>query len=187
MEQTANYAWEALKECFDEKIQREYPEIEFDSSKKEAFIAKFKDEYTNIQEKYMANKGNALDRHKQAAALICAVISENVFTSKQVPKEKMFVAKYSLSLSLGLAFLRIKVNDVLKSKKINKKIESFTEIEPFACRTKYFDVLYRNLYFEEEATGKIFVLSLANELFLLEYIAILKNGISPELLKEYGS
>lgn len=187
MDKTAKYAWKGLKECFDAKIKPNYKEIEFDETKKEQFVKRFNDYYKKIKIDYMTKETKILDRHKQAAILICCVLEENIINSKDIPKGKIFVGKYSLALSLGLAFLCDRLNERLEENKIFEKITDLTDIEPFACPTTYFDVLFRNLYFEEREMNKVFVLTLANTLFLLEYIALIKKNIPLEKLREYNN
>lgn len=183
IEKTAEIAWEAIKEYYCEEFEKRYPEVKFNENKKSNFINRFKCLYKEVQTEYMKNKDNALDRHKQAALLICAVLEEEILETDI--KDKIFVAKYSMALSLGLAFLRIKLNKILESKNISGEIDDLTDIIAWACPTNYFDVLFRNLYFEEKKMGSVFALTLANTLFLLEYIALMKIGVDVNLLVEY--
>lgn len=186
LEKTPEYAWAALEKCFDEKIKPNYGEIKFEKTKKGSFIEAFIKLYKEVIECYMDENTKCLDRHKQAAILICCVLKENILTSQNAPKGKRFVGKYSVALSLGLSFMLDRLNERLEDVYINDKIEDLTDITALACPTEYFDVLFRNLYFEEEKQGSVFVLTLANTLFLLEYITLLKKGIDINKLKEYN-
>lgn len=185
MEKTAKYAWAALEECYKRDIQPNYSEIEFNKIKKEQFVRTFCDLYEYIKKTYMTKETDYLDRHKQAAILVCCVLKEDVFVSQKIPKGKRFVGKHSIALALGLSFLCDQLNEQLMAKGINEKIESLTDVDAFACSTDYFNVLFRNLYFEEETQKSVFVLTLANTFFLLEYIALSKKNIDLDILKEY--
>lgn len=187
MEKTAEYAWVALRECFTKEIKPQHPEIEFNEIKKEQFVRTFCDLYEYVKKTYMTKETDYLDRHKQAAILVCCVLKEDVLVSRDIPKDKRFVGKYSMALALGLSFLCDQINEQLLAKGISNKVDTLTDIEAFACPTDYFNVLFRNLYFEETAQKSVFVLTLANTLFLLEYIALSKQNIDLNILKEYAS
>ncbi len=186
MEKTAEYSWDALEKCFEKDIHPKYPEIEFNKIKKEQFKRTFCESYKYVKAKYMTEDTECLDRHKQAAILICCVLKEDILVSQKIPEGKEFVGKYSLALSLGLAFMLDRLKERFDETGIEEEINDLTDIIAFACPTNYFDVLFRNLYFEEKEQGSVFVLTLANTLFLLEYIALMKKNIPFEKLREYN-
>lgn len=196
MKKTAIFAWKSLKRYFSNIISPMYANIHFDEDKEKSFIDLFCKVYGDVQDKMshvsadtLSNDKPAdtskkhLDRHKQAAILIYCVIQEKIFSADNVPKGQIFVGNYSIALALGLTYMKDRLNEVLEAVG-EKQIEEFSEIVPFTCDTPIFDVIYRNLYFEQETDNNAHVFTLSNTLFLYEYITLLENGIDPRALKE---
>lgn len=205
MKKTAVFAWKSLKRYFSNIISPMYANIHFDEDKEKSFINLFCKVYIDIQDKMshvsadtLSNDKSAdalsngkpadaskkhLDRHKQAAILIYCVIQEKIFSANNVPEGQIFVGNYSIALALGLTYMKDRLNEVLEAVG-EKQIEEFSEIVPFTCDTPIFDVIYRNLYFEQETDKNAHIFTLSNTLFLYEYITLLENGIDPKALKE---
>lgn len=53
-----------------------------------------------------------------------------------------------------------------------------------SCGTPYMEIMCRNLYYAKN-DYKLNPLDLADRLFLVEYIALTKEGIAPDILKDY--
>lgn len=194
MKKTAEFAWKSLKNFYDKKIVPEIPQIRFDETKEKAFIDRFCRMYREtlkkmyrIQMEDSIDRQNHshLDRHKQAAILIYCVIEENVFIADSVPDNCIFVGNYSIALALGLSYMKDRLNEKLTSIGYDP-IETYDDIITLTCNTPFFDVVYRNLYFEyeEEKANKVCVFTLSNTLFLYEYITLLGKQIDLNKLKE---
>ncbi len=77
-----------------------------------------------------------------------------------------------------------KLNEKLSAKGSKKKIEQFIFPDAQSCKTSYIDIICRNLYYAR-TDFQMNPLDLADRLFLIEYIALLKEGINPDILKDY--
>lgn len=201
---TPGFFFDSIKSYYDKEVSEEQKKIViFDITKREAFINCFVSIYNNILNKYMDDSTEHLDRHKQASILIVSAIKTNIIFSPEYtvstdenpyPKEaveevndKIFIGLERISLLAGLAYMLNELNEKLEEKGINK-IDLFSFPEPFACNTKYFDVLIRSLYYYQKYASKseddFYVMELANTLFLIEYLTLLKNNIDVSILKD---
>lgn len=86
--------------------------------------------------------------------------------------------------------MQAQLNKLLDLKN-EKKIDRYVMPIPFSCETNYFDVICRNLYYEEnskdedgEKLWRLNPLQLANTYYLIELYTLEHNGISTSILKE---
>ena len=181
MRKAVNSIWEALemaKEIYSDT------DLAFDLSeeKKETFYSDFKAEYEHIKKEYMRPDVSALDRHKVAALTICKIIEHNIIsTNKKLTNGEIFLGSEMIALSVGLSYMQRALNQILHSKSIPKKINSYHMPTALACKTDYFDILARNLYFAKK-DYKLNPLDIADKLFLLEYVTLEMEMIDPKLL-----
>lgn len=181
IDEALNYVWRELKDSyiyysnFDKKLI-------FVEENKADFIARFHEIYSNTKDKYMRKNVVELDRHKVVAAQITACIETNLITRK-VNKGEVFLGLYMIALEVALNWMIIGLNDELKKVGIVKKIDRYIMPDAFACSTRYFDIFARNLYYSHVKGNGLNPLDIAEKLFLLEYITLLKNDIDPTILK----
>lgn len=135
---------------------------------------------------YMVNPDGKLDRHKVAACYLCSIALEKPIRIKtQETKIKdglYYVINERLSITTGLSILRgfleasirttykddeSKMNDLLF--KINNGIKTPTNEE--VHHGKYLDNFASEIYYATEE-GKLHILSIAHELYLLELLTL---------------
>lgn len=147
----------------------------------------FKDKYDFIKINFMKSSVSALDRHKVASIIIASIIeSDSVIYNQKISDGKVFFGKYQIAVSVGLSYMLDQLNEMLAKK--SNKIEKYWFPEAFSCKTPYFDIFARNLYFTHEKTNwNLNLLDIAEILFLLEYMTLQKNGIDPSLLNDEDS
>lgn len=184
MDNTPQYTWDSIADYYDTKIKRKYYGVKFNSEKKNEFIEYFKTEYNNIMCNYMQSTVTTLDRHKQTAILISDIIENKVIYSENTDNEKrIFIGTEQIALLFGLSFMRDKLNSALRQRHL-KEIERYIFPEPMSCKTSYFDVLTRDLYFQKHNNNSVYILFLSHILFQIEYWTLKENGIDPKILKE---
>ncbi len=173
--------WDAF--CVGAKIMcNEDPHIIFDPSRKENYFNTFKRIHAQILQ-YMEDEKLPLDRHKIASIIIVSGLTANVLESQN--EKGVFLGNYILATEVALSYMLGELNEVLKEQGQNA-IDSFFFPKAISCNTDYFRILYRNLYYSQNnAEWGLNPLDMAERLFLLEYMTLNKNGIDPEILKEY--
>lgn len=174
--------WSLLEEEFENN--RSNPNLKFDASKKEAFQKEFENTYHQFLETYMDETVRHLDRHKVAAIIIVSLLEVAPLSYENLDEDFFFVGQEVAAFKIGLAYMLEKLNEKLLSRKINKKLKKFTFPNAQSCPTAYMEIMCRSLYYTK-TKYMLNPLELANELFLLEYISLTKEGIDPDLLKDY--
>lgn len=155
--------------------------IKFDETKRELYEKKCKELITVVKQ-YMNTSSETLDRHKMAAILIIAIIKSEPLICEKVISDSVFVANYVVAVEVGLSYMRELLNDILEELEENM-IDKYFFPESWTCENGYFRVFYRNLYFTNiNIEWGLNPLDIAEKLFLLEYITLLKKGINPEKL-----
>ena len=174
--------WNLLDKEFQDKSKN--PNLKFDVTKKEQFQTVFTKNYNHILDNYMDETVEHLDRHKVTALIIVSLLEVEPLSYSNLGEEFFFVGQEVSALKIGLAYMIEKLNEKLSSRKIDKKLKKFTFPNAQSCPTKYMEIMCRGLYFSKN-DYMLNPLELAEKLFLLEYIALTKEGIDPDLLKDY--
>lgn len=181
MRQLIESVWESIKKA--QQLYSEEQNIKFDVSeiKKDSFSKNFQNAYDAMKENYMSEDVVALDRHKVAALIICTIIEEKIVTYTNLDKDQIFLGAEMIALSVGLSYMQRSLNDRLQELSINKRITGYHMPTAMACKTDYFDIFARNLYFSK--TRYILnPLDIADKLFLIEYLTLKNEMIEPNLL-----
>lgn len=147
-----------------------------DESLKDEYIAKCDETYKQFKVSQMSRDVVNLDRHKVAAILLKEALDlkiikrkdgKNADTSKQ-----LFIGPQKILLICVISYLAQEINGILKMQGNDMlPMGQFKMPVPFSCTTSYIDILSRLLRNEEDA-NKLYILSLSEKFFLLEYIAI---------------
>lgn len=176
-------AWKLMRE-----ESKKYTEIDprfiCDESKYKYFKEKFKKLYGEVKKEYMLPSVKNLDRHKVASIIIISLLEADVVSYKDLESGSIFIGAELIALKTGLAYLVEKLNEKLNERGIKKKIGEFKLPNTQSCDTSYIEVVCRNLYYTRR-DYKLNPLDLAERLFLLEYIALSKDEIDPDVLKDY--
>ncbi len=202
---TPELIWESIKEYY--LVRQSYASIngiKLDEEKKQKFIDTFVSLYCAIKTNYMQDSVKTLDHHKQAAIIIYSLISSSAITStkyphsdyKNNPKEaneqnpnlEVFVEPESVALKVGLEYMLGELNASLAATN-QKKIDNYAFPIPLSCTNDYLVVLIRQLFYDftygNIVNPEVYVLSLANTLYLIEYINLLDNEIDVKELGKY--
>lgn len=169
------------KVCND--VQKEDERILFHPEQKQHFFDKFETLYEYILQHCMEEGIESLDRHKVTAVIVMCGIESNFVSMDNVPDKMTFLGREIISLSVALSFMQAALNNQLKENGIDKGIKEYVFPKAWTCKTDYFDIMVRNLYYSQQY-WEINPLELAEKLFLIEYITLEKNGIDPEILRE---
>ena len=190
MKQTVEAAWDVLaKAC--EKAQKITPGITFNQDAYDECCSRFINWRDIILTKFMKDDVKELDRHKIAAILTVSIIQSNAISyEEQLNDDKVFFGQEVLAVQCGLTYMQDQLNRRLKEKGL-QQIERYEMPVPFSCKTNYFYVIARNLYYEEHGTDlegkKLWALNplqLANVYYFVELYTLEHLGINTELLKE---
>lgn len=176
-------AWILLDEEYS-KYSEKNANLKFDKNAKDKFRALFEQKYEHIMKTYMDKSVENLDRHKVAALIIISLLELSPISLDNLDEQYLFIANELIALKTGLAYMTKKLNEKLSEKNINKSMEKFIFPEAQSCNTSYMDIMCRNLYYARN-DYKLNPLDLAERLFLVEYISLLKSGINPDALKDY--
>lgn len=166
------------------KYNKENPNFKFDKTKKQVFKELFKEKYSKVMTKHMLSSVKNLDRHKVAALIIDSLLEIDAILYENLEDNYVFIGAELIALKVGLAYMVEKLNEKLSSRGVEKKIEEFIFPNAQSCDTSYMDIMCRNLYYAK-TNSKLNTLDLADRLFLIEYIALSKEGINPDVLKDY--
>ncbi|MDR3313160.1 MAG: hypothetical protein LBS96_01740 [Oscillospiraceae bacterium] len=148
--------------------------------KKREFVQGFVEKYDEFIEKYMVKRSKGLDAHKVAALAIVQLLAMDLL---EKPVKDGYYTAQEIAIDVGLTFMQGQLDDTLKKKGIVPPITQYVMPVPFSCDTPYAGVLARELEVAKDCPPLQRAFSLANELFLLEYITLLSNHIDPQLLK----
>lgn len=170
-------------------LQSEYnkydnPNFKFNTEKEETFKRMFTEKYHHIMKEYMDESVDNLDRHKVAALIIVSILETEAISFENLEKDYIFIGAELLALRVGLAYMLKKLNEKLAERGVDKTIEEFTFPTAQSCPTPYMEIMCRNLYYAK-TDFKLNPLDLAERLFLVENIMLIKEGIDPDILKEY--
>lgn len=188
----AEKLWDALRESCDFWNKKEdSAQLIFHLERRGEFIDIFAKYYESIKKQFMTPDTKALDTHKQVAIMLLSAWEANAI--EQVPCEEgqIPLGCQAVILDVALSYLEQSINKKLadiKVRPINLKLP-----EALACDTSYFNILRRMLYYELFLGGQqgskgyrmsYNILEWSDRFFLLEYIALLENGIDPKLIKD---
>ena len=179
-----NNIWELILEEY-KKYGGNDSKLVFDASQVDNFKLLFESKYNHLKEKYMDKSVKHLDRHKVAALIIVSLLEVSPF-SIQLPDDGQYIsiANELIALKAGLAYMVQSLNKKLEQKNAKKQIETFVFPEAQSCSTSYMEIMCRNLYYAKR-DFQLNPLDLAERLFLIEYISLIKSEINPDILKDY--
>lgn len=175
--------WDLLNHEYN-KYNQKNPNFKFDNTKKENFKQMFFWKYNNVKTKYMDASVEDLDRHKVAALIIISLLEIDAISYDSLDEDCIFIGAELLALKIGLAYMVEKLNEKLFLKGYDRKIEKINFPDAQSCNTSYMDIMCRNLYYAK-TDYELNPLDLADRLFLVEYVTLLKEGIDPDILKDY--
>ena len=177
---TAESLWNNIKARV--KILAKY-DICLNEDKHDIFVKFIENEYKDIQNEYMHKHNGFLDRHKVAAIIIVAILKNDIiFSKRSLSRGKIFLGSEIIATEVAFEWMLQQFNNRLKENNIDA-INKYVMPEAFACETSYFDIFCRGLYYSKERKT-LSTIDIAERLFLIEYITILKENISPAALKE---
>lgn len=178
-------AWEAIKEGY-EMCCEEYGGLIFHEDAFDVFKKLYEKYYYDVMNRFMKEDTYALDSHKQAAILTICCLEANVIEHNITDdKEQISIVPQMIAVNVALSYMKNCLNETLKEKGIDKKIDRYYLPIAFACDTPYQEVICRILYHEQHEKDMSFnVLELSDRYFLVEYITLLQRGIEPKLLKD---
>ncbi len=174
--------WELLEnECVKFQIN---PCFHFDIMQKQNFKNIITDHKKKILDNYMDETVENLDRHKIAALIIISLLETNAISYEGLNGDQIFIGSELLALKVGLAYMMGELNKKLAAKGIKHTIKKFYFPNAQSCPTSYIEIICRNLYYTK-TDYNFNPLDLADRLFLLEYITLLKEDIDSDKLKDY--
>lgn len=158
---------------FSEKVKYDRDSL----SKMSKYINK---NYTFIKETMMKKDVNYLDRHKVSALIMCSIVYARPLIVLLNDDEVSF-ANEQLAFSMGMSYLKKWLIETLEDQDnvvaaSKLKFEKFILPKALSCKTEYSiimcrDLFYANTYYELNP------ITLANTLFLIEYITLSKLNI----------
>lgn len=151
-----------------------------------SFLRIYKDYENDVAENYMQTHIDGLDRHKQVAILIISAIkADPVRVKVDLPDDRIFVWQ-TVVVACGLSYMLNQLNIVLRSRGYTgNAITEYSLPIAFSCDTDYLNILGRNiLYIQKHDGWELNPVDLANTLFLLEYITLIKSNLDLTILKE---
>ncbi len=156
------------------------------NKKKKVFEDNFHLLYDKINRDYMTSDTETLDRHKVASIIMVSIIKSNILTTQTtIPADKHFMGNYILATDCGFAYMLKELNEKLRNLG-QKEIRNFFFPDAMACKTSYYRIFFRNLYFaNNDSDWNLNPLDIAERLFLLEYMTLKEEGINPNILNEY--
>ena len=189
MRETVQAAWDILKEAY-EVAKPNTPGLVFHSSKFDDCYHHFKKWRTLLLDRFMKPDVKALDRHKIAAILTISIIESKAISYEGSMEGKIFLGTQLLAVSCGLSYMQTNLNKLLTLKN-EKTIDKYIMPVPFSCETNYFDIIARNLYYEENGTDtsgeqlwRLNPLQLANTYYLIELYTLEHHHINTSILRE---
>lgn len=179
MTKTIKYVWNVLNgaiKTIDDDDKKKNLTI---SCKDFNFFKKtFNDLYYKILNDYMEESVDNLDRHKVAAVIIISILKTIDIEYNNLPDTKVFWGKQTVAVNIGLNYMCGELNKILAENGWDGEIEKFDMPNAISCNTSFEDIMIRNLvYAEDNPEWGLNPLTIAENLFLLEYITIIQRGI----------
>lgn len=189
---TIKYVWNVLEEALEmAKNDDKKEEITINCRGYDFFDKTFRELNDRILYKYMDESVTYLDRHKIAAIMIISILKTIDIKYKDLPASRVSWAKQIIAVNIGLNYMCGELNKILEENGWpHERIKKLDMPEAFSCNTGFEDIMIRNLvYAEDNPEWGLNPLMIAENLFLLEYITIVKKGIGSEYLshKEDGT
>lgn len=182
--QVVEIAWQAIVETV-ARFKEKYLDIQFDQGAYSIFGQLFQEKYQDIMSRFMNPETNALDAHKQAALITICCLESKAIKHNVKNDNQISIVPQVIAVTVGLSYMKDRLNELLKRKKIGKQLKEYYLPVALACDTPYLEIISRILYYEEHEEDMQFcVLELSDRFFLLEYINLLQQGIEPSMLKE---
>jgi len=178
------YIWKIVERQARDIISENEECFSFNQNSMFVFFQKFEKYIDMIKTKFMSPEVKDLDRHKVAAIIICSIIESEIIQLNYICNdEEAFIGNEKLAVTIGLSYMRDTLKRMLQGVPGEEAFEEYHFPEPFACNTKYINILCRNLFYSYNEF-MLNPIDLANELFLLEYISLLQCGIDLDVLRE---
>lgn len=179
MTKTIKYVWNVLNgaiKTIDDDDKKKNLTI---SCKDFNFYKKtFNDLYYKILNDYMEESVDNLDRHKVAAVIIISILKTIDIEYNNLPETKVLWGKQTVAVNIGLNYMCGELNKILAENGWDGEIEKFDMPNAISCNTSFEDIMIRNLvYAEDNPEWGLNPLTIAENLFLLEYITIIQRGI----------
>lgn len=179
MTELINAVWNTMVSVTENKS-----DVIVDKSLEGDFCSLFRELYDKIKDKYMKDSVYYLDRHKVAAITIVAIIRSNAIKPlKDSSDEMLFIGKELIATEVALSIMCTLLNEKLSAIGHQKRISAYYLPEAMSCTTPYILIFVRNLIYAQR-DYVLNPLDLAEKLFLLETISLIKYGIDPQLLAE---
>lgn len=147
------------------------------------FIMTATDMYNSMKNSYMKESVTTLDRHKVAAVMIASSVECNVVSYNRSLNKFVFLGNEMFSTEVALDWMLTSMNDKLKSNGFKGMVAEYYIPDPFACRTPYFEIFCRSLYYAKQRS-LLNPLDIAEKLFLIEHLTLMKERIDPKYLCE---
>lgn len=141
------------------------------------------DMYNSMKNSYMKESVTTLDRHKVAAVMIASSVECNVVSYNRNLNKFVFLGNEMFSTEVALDWMLTSMNDKLKSNGFKGIVSEYYMPDPFACRTPYFEIFCRSLYYAKQR-NLLNPLDIAEKLFLIEHLTLMKEQIAPKYLYE---
>lgn len=129
-------AWKAIEHGV-EDCQKKYSNLIFHADKFEEFNKLFNSKYQDIMNRFMVNGTVALDSHKQAAILTICCLELNIIEHNLDNSDEFSILPQFVAINVALTYMKDCLNDLLKKKKIAKRIEQYYLPIAIACETSY--------------------------------------------------
>lgn len=176
MTATAIRFWSLVK-----KQCSEQPSLCFNSASKKDFLEDCERAYKAYKTRYMKPNVEHLDRHKIGAILICQGLKHHLISAtgnienQCEARGEIFIGEEKILIFCVLHYITQQVNKILDTTEARKNgigpLLQFRLPSALSCKTEWLDIMSRTLYYNK-CDDKISQLSIAEELFLLEQIAI---------------
>ncbi|MEY8522009.1 hypothetical protein AALA90_03130 [Lachnospiraceae bacterium 38-10] len=189
MKETVQAAWKVLEKAY-VVAKSDNPGLKFNNKAFDECYLHFKQWRKLLMEQFMKPEVMELDRHKIAAILTISIIESKAISYEGNLDDKIFLGTQLLAVTCGLSYMQSQLNKIL-SMKNEKQINKYVMPIPFSCETNYFDVIARNLYYEEhvkDSNGNnlwgLNPLQLANTYYFIELYTLEHYKINTAILKE---
>lgn len=166
------------------KIVKEYSNYCYVSlNKKEEFFTYFDEYEKEIKESFMAPEVETLDSHKIAAIIICSILQTNIINlNSEIEENSIFLGNERIAVNIALNYMEHVLKVILKNSKELEKFSHYKMPVAFMCNVDYITIFCRNLYFAK-TKYKLNPMDIANTLFLIETVSLLKDEIDLDEVK----